>query len=159
MRNRRRCGLRRGFIELRSLVAVLVIMSILPIIVSVLTIISSYKVDYDFVNDEISLFQLRRIMLIAYDIDNNYDSLKFIYHGKDFELSTINNRLVLQPGYQVFLNNIDYAEFNYNNGLLNITYGRNGNENTTCIYKEKGIYIDDFSNINDELDSVNDDTE
>lgn len=159
MRNRRRNGYTRGFIELRSVVAIVVIMSILPIIVSILTIISSYKIDYDLVNDEISLFQLRRIMLISYDIDNNYDSLNFIYHGKNFELSTINNRLVLQPGYQVFLNNIDYAEFTYDNGLLNITYGRNGNEKTTCIYKEKGIYIDDFSDINDEYDSFDADFE
>ena len=47
----------------------------------------------------------------------------------------------------------------YDNGLLNLTYGRNGNEQTTCIYKEKGIYIDDFSNTNDELDSSDVDTE
>ena len=159
MHCRRRSRLRRGFIELRSVVAIMVILSILPIIVSVLTIISNYKIDYDFVNDEISLFQLRRIMLISYDVNNNYDSLNFIYHGKDFELSTVNNRLVLQPGYQVFLNNIDYANFSYDDGLLNLTYGRNGNEQTTCIYKEKGIYIDDFSNTNDDLDSSDVDTE
>lgn len=158
MSNRRK-GYRRGFIELRSVVAIVVILSILPIVVSVMSIISSYKVDYDFVNDEISLYQLRRILLISYDINNDYDELNFIYHGKDFRLSTINNRLVLQPGYQVFLNNIDYASFDYYDGLLRLTYGRNGNEKETYIYKEKGIYIDDFSDSNDEFDSSDVDIE
>ena len=158
-RRRFRLGYKRGFLELRSLVAVMVILSILPIIVSIVTIISSYKIDYDFVNDEISLFQLRRIMLIAYDIENNHDELDFIYHNKDYSLSLVNNRLILQPGYQVFLNNIDYVSFDQNNGLLNLTYGRKGNEKTTCIYKEKGIYIDDFSNTDDELSEYNSDDE
>lgn len=152
MRNRR-SGFRRGFIELRSVVAIMVILSILPIIVSVMSIISSYKINYDSVNDEISLYQLRRIMLIAYDIENNGDELDFIYHGKEFRLSNVNNRLILQPGYQIFLNNIDYVNFSYDNGLLKLTYGRNGEEKETYIYKEKGIYINDFSNFDDEFDS------
>lgn len=152
MRNRR-SGFRKGFIELRSVIAIMVILSILPIIVSVMSIISNYRINYDYVNDEISLYQLRRIMLIAYDINNNYDELDFIYHGKEFRLSNVNNRLILQPGYQVFLNNIDYANFSYDNGLLKLTYERNGEEKETYIYKEKGIYINDFSNIDDEFDS------
>lgn len=150
---------RRGFIELRSVVAIVVIISILPIIVSLFSILCNFKANYDFINDEISLFQLRRIMLITYDIDNRYDELCFKYHNDDYNLSLINSRLILQPGYQIFLNNVDYVYFESGNGLLELIYGRNGNEKRTCIYKEKGIYIDDFSNTDDELSEYNSDDE
>lgn len=150
MRNRGKFR-RRGFLEARSVVAIIVIITILPLAVSIIKLTSSMKFDYDSVNDEISLLQLRKIMLISYDIDNYRDKLHFIYHGEDYELSLINGRLVLSPGYQVFLNNVDYVYFDQNNGALDLTYGRNGNEKKTFIYKEKGICIDDFSSLDDEL--------
>lgn len=156
MPNRGRRGNRRGFIELRTVVALVVVLTILPIAISIITILSNFKVNYDFINDEISLFQLRRIMLISYDIDNSVNQLNFLYHGDEYSLSLINNRLVLQPGYQVFLDHVDYVEFSEEDGALSITYERNGNENKTYIYKEKGIYIDDFSDINDEQFDLDD---
>ena len=157
MSNRTR-GYRRGFLEARSVVAIIVILTILPLVVSIYELISSYHIDFDSVNDEISLLQLRRIMLISYDIDNYGDELDFKYHNDDYKLELINGRLILTPGYQVFLNNVDFVCFDQDEGVLSLTYERNGKEKKTYIYKEKGIRISDFSFNDDELssDSFND---
>lgn len=152
MSNRTR-GYRRGFLEARSVVAIIVILTILPLVVSILELTSTYNIDYDKVNDEISLLQLRKIMLISYDIENNGDELDFIYHNEDYKLELVNERLILTPGYQVFLNNIDYVFFKQNDGVLSLIYGKDGNEKETYIYKEKGIRISDFSFDDDELSS------
>ena len=152
MSNRDR-GYRRGFLEARSVVAILVIITILPIIVSIFQLISNTRIDYDIVNDEISLLQLRKIMLISYDIENYGDELHFVYHNDDYKLSLLNNRLILSPGYQVFLNDVDYVYFNEEDGALSLNYGRENKEKETYIYKEKGICISDFSDSDDELSS------
>lgn len=149
MSNRRR--FRRGFLEARSVVAIIVIISILPLAVSIFEIVGDSHLDYDIVNDEISLLQLRKIMLISYDIENRGDELCFVYHNDDYKLSLQNGRLILSPGYQVFLNNVDYVSFIEDDGVLELEYGRGNEEKKTYIYKEKGICISDFSFADDEL--------
>lgn len=148
---------RRGFTSLRTIVALLITMSILPIAVDVISYASNLKYEYDLVNDEISLFQLRRILLIAYDVNNNGYSLDFIYHNDDYSLSLINNRLVLQPGYQMFLDNVDYLEFIEEGNAIYIEYEKNNKEYKTPIIKRNGIYLDDFLDTDDEFSDDNSD--
>lgn len=131
--------------------AIIVLITILPLVVSIFSLTSNYNVDYDCVNDEISLHQLRKIMLISYNIENSGDELNFIYHNEDYKLSLVNGRLVLSPGYQVFLNNVDCVSFNENDGVLSLSYLRGDDEKQTYLYKEKGIRISDFSTSDDEL--------
>ena len=148
---------RRGFTSLRTIVALLITMSILPIAVNVISYASNLKYEYDLVNDEVSLFQLRRILLVAYDVNNNGYSLDFIYHSNNYSLSLINNRLVLQPGYQMFLDNVDYLEFKEEGNAIYIEYEKNNKEYKTPIIKRNGIYLDDFLDTDDEFSDDNSD--
>lgn len=125
---------------------------LLPTAVNIINYCLNLKFNYDLINDELSLFQLRRIMLIAYDAENNGDELHFVYHNDEYSLSLINNRLVLQPGYQMFLNSVDYIDFVEEGNTIFINYVKNEKEYSTPIVKAKGIYIDDFLDNNDELD-------
>lgn len=142
---------RRGFISLRTIIALIITLSLLPIAVSIIAYSANMKFEYDLVNDEISLYQLRRILLIAYDVNNNGDNLEFIYHNDNYSLSLINNRLVLQPGYQMFLDNIDYLEFTEDGNAIYIKYEKANKEYKTPIIKTRGIYLDDFSDTDDEF--------
>lgn len=147
--------LHRGFISLRTILALVITLSILPIAVSIISYATNLKFEYDKVNDEISLYQLRRILLIAYDVNNNGNSLDFIYHNDSYSLSLINNRLVLSPGYQMFLDNVDYLEFINTGNSISIKYEKNNKEYITPIIKAYGIYLDDFSDLDDELSDDN----
>lgn len=146
----------RGFIELRTIIALIVTISLLPLAVDVISYCANLKFEYEYVNDEISLYQLRRILLISYDLNNNGYSLDFIYHNEDYSLNLLNNRLVLQPGYQMYLDNVDYLEFIEEGNTLFVHYVKNDEEYKTPIAKTNGIYLADFSNPDDEFDSDND---
>lgn len=150
---------RRGSISIRSLVALLITMNILPLAVSVLTYSSNLKFKYDEINDEISLLQLRRILLIAYDVQNNGSSLEFVYHNDDYYLSLNNNRLILQPGYQMFLDKVDDVSFIEKGNSIYIYYAKNNKEYKTPIIKQRGIYLADFLDDNDELSNASNDYE
>lgn len=143
---------RRGFISFRTIVALIITLSILPLSVYALAYSANLKFNYDEINDEIALLQLRRILLIVYDVNNNGYSLDFIYHNNNYTLSLINNRLVLQPGYQMFLDNINNLEFFEDGNSIYIRYEKRNKEYTAPIIKQKGIYLDDFSDNYDDSD-------
>lgn len=150
---------RRGFISLRTVVALLITLTILPLAVYGLTYSVNLKFTYDEINDEIALLHLRRILLLAYDVNNNGYSLDFIYHNDNYSLSLINGRLVLQPGYQMFLDNIDDLSFYEDGNSIYIRYEKNNKEYTTPIIKQNGIYLNDFSDSDDDSDAYSYDDE
>lgn len=143
---------RRGFISINTLVAFIVTLSIIPLAVSVISSVANINITYTEANDELALLDLRRKLLIAYDVNNRGNSLDFIYDNDNYELSLINNRLVLTPGYQMFLDDVDYVEFIEEGNSIYIRYGRKNKEYKTPIIKQKGIYLDEFSDYDDEYD-------
>lgn len=144
--------IRRGFIELRTIIALLITITMLPLATYIITFASNLDFSYDEINDEISLLELRKILLIAYDVRNDGGNLNFIYDDTNYSLSLINNRMVLQPGYQMFLDKIDDLEFINEGNSIYVKYNKNNKEYKTPIIKQKGIYLDDFSFDDDECD-------
>lgn len=130
---------------IRNLLALAISIIILPICLLAYTYVSDISFDYNRINDEISLCQLREILLIGYDINVNNDQIVFRYKNKENRLSLVNNKLILQPGTQIFLNDIDDIYFYKENGCVKIRYYRNNKYNERIICSEKRFYIDDFS--------------
>lgn len=130
---------------IRNLIGLVICVCMLPICLLSYKYVSNISFAYDTLNDEIGLCQLRQILLISYDIKNENDSLHFLYKNKKFELSIINNKLILKPGTQIFLSNIDGAYFKYKEGCLYIVYEKENKTYERVISSEKGIYLDDFS--------------
>lgn len=151
MRNRA-----RGFISLRSLVALLITITLLPLATRVLTYSASIKFNYDEIEDELSLYQLRRILLVSYDIYNNYNYLEFNYKDNTCYLSEINNRLVLQPGYQMFLDKIENCYFYEEENVIYVAYTKRNKEFKSPLCKANGIYLDEFFSDDDNGDIDND---
>ena len=146
------CRRNKGIILTDTLIALLVTVSILPLAITVFRFCANFEFDYDFVNNEIAFMDLRRVILLAYDININEHELDFIYHGEDFSLRVVNKKLILQPGTQIYLNDINGASFYTKNGSIYISYmTKKGKEYERNIGKEKGIYLDDFLDNNDEL--------
>ena len=69
----------KGFIALRSFIALTIIMLYLPLITCILIYVSDINYRYDLLNDELSLLQLRRIMLLSYDIEVENNTISIIY--------------------------------------------------------------------------------
>ena len=143
----------RGFIYTRTVIAILIVLTILPILISAYSLIAKYNIDYNLLSNEISIMDLRRVLLLAYDIKINSHEMHFIYHNENYVLRLSNNKLILQPGTQIYLNDIKEINFNTKNGSIYLTYITNkGKEYEKNIGKEKGFYLADFSNNNDQPD-------
>ena len=130
---------------IRNLIGLIIIITMLPICTQAFMYVSNITFNYNEINDEIALMQLREQLLIAYDMDFSDYELNFLYKNKNFKLSKVNNKLLLQPGSQIYLNDIDELRFVNKNGCIYVEYQRQGKEYEKVICKQEGLYIDDFS--------------
>ena len=106
---------------------------------------SKIEFDYNEINDELALYQLRETLLIAYDMHISNNQLNFIYKNKNFKLSLVNNKLIMQPGTQIYLNDINNLSFKTKHGCIYVIYERDNKKYERVISKQEGIYIDNFS--------------
>jgi len=142
----------RGFITTRTLIALLITLTILPLATTVFKYISNINFDYALANNEMALMDLRRIMLLAYDKKVDDYEINFIYKNDNYTLKFINNKLILQPGTQIFLMDIDEAHFEVKNESIYVCYRTiEGKEYERNIASQQGIYLADFLDNNDEL--------
>lgn len=148
----------RGFIKTRFLIALFITLSLLPISASMIRLIADIKMDYNLVNNEIAMMDLRRILLIAYELDISEYELNFIYHNTSYSLRFVNDKLILSPGTQIYLNNIKEASFYIKNGCLYLKYINYENrEYEENIGFQKGFYLPEFSFDYDGDDGSNND--
>lgn len=130
---------------IRNLIGLIITITMLPLCVLAFKFTANIKFDYNQINDEIALCQLRENLLISYDMNVSSDELNFRYKNKDYKLSLINNKLVLQPGTQIFLNDVDNLYFNNRNGCIYVCYEKENKYYERVIANKEGFYIDDFS--------------
>ncbi|MBQ2658578.1 MAG: hypothetical protein IJF87_08435 [Erysipelotrichaceae bacterium] len=130
---------------IRNLIGLIVTAALLPLFLLAFRYVTEIGFDYDQINDEIAISQLREQMLICYDLKFSRDVLRFRYKNDDFRLSLVNNMLLLQPGTQIYLNDVDSLYFEKRNGCIYVVYERDGKKYEQVIASEKGIHIDAFS--------------
>ena len=130
---------------IRNLIGLIIAVILLPLFLMAFRYVTEIGFDYDQVNDEIAISQLREQMLISYDLKFTRNMLTFRYKNDDFRLSEVNGMLLLQPGTQIYLNDVDSLHFEKRNRCIYVVYERNGKEYEQVIVSEKGIYIDAFS--------------
>lgn len=139
------------FIKTRFLVALFITLSLFPLSSLMVKLIANIKMDYDLVNSEMSLMDLRRILLIAYDLEISEYELNFVYHDTNYVLRFINDKLVLSPGTQIYLNDIKEASFYTKNNCLYLRYVNNENqEYEKNIGTKEGFHLSELSDNNDD---------
>lgn len=121
----------------------------LPISLTIFKYCSNLKFDYQEINDEVALYKLRKIYLISYEQDVEDYCLYFTYGDTDYHLSLVNNRLILQPGTQIFLEDIDSIFFYEEDNCIKLTYQRGNKMYEKIIGPQERIHIDDFSSSDD----------
>ena len=130
---------------IRNVFGLMICLIMLDLALMSFVFVGDIEFDYDAINDDIAINQLRRILLISYDVNASADGMRFIYHNKEFHLNFVNNRLILQPGTQIFLNHIDEGTITTLNNCYVVKYMRKGKEYEKVLCSESGIYIDDCS--------------
>ena len=134
----------------RNLLALYIAVLLLPITLLTFRYVSNISFDYNEINDEIAMSQLRENLLFIYDLDFDSNHLSFRYKGKNYTLQEVNNKLLLQPGTQIYLNDIDYLYFKKENNCIYVVYSRNNKQYERVLCSQKGIYLDEFSDCDDD---------
>jgi len=127
---------RKGFALVEVLVAVLTVCICIPIMVSVISLMRTSLKDRTSLQDQIALVQLRRYLAVAYDIELLSSSLTFQRQHEEMRLSVVNQNLIVQPGTQMFLINIEAALFYLEGDSVMLRYVRDNQEYEVFLCKQ-----------------------
>ncbi len=131
--------------SLRSLLSLLIILTLLPLCVSLFTLAGHYDIDYLCAEEEISLMKLREVLLLAYDLEVQDDHLSFTYQNDHYTLSLINSKLILKPGTLIYLSSVDDLHFERRGNSIYAVYERKGKHYEKNIASAYSLSVGDFS--------------
>ena len=129
--------IKRAIIKEELLLYLYILILISTLIYNFLIIyIQNKDINYNLIADDLRMIQLRRLLNRASEIDFNDSFLKLKIADQDYELSFKNKRLILSPGYQVFLNNLDDLYFKKDNNYIYLIAKRKNSNKEYLIAKE-----------------------
>lgn len=85
--------------------------------------------------DEIGIQQLRRLLLLSYDMCCMTDCVSFEYKNEKYTLQYVNENLIMQPGTQIFLTDVDACTFVQYGRDLYMEYVRDGKVYERFLYE------------------------
>ncbi len=124
---------RSGMIIEQFAAAMLVILTALPVTLTIAGLLYNAVIFPADIQDETALAQLRHILIVSdnYHIDNG--TLAFTYHEQDWQLCNINNKLIMKPGTVIFLTETDTVNFYEQAGIIYVRYTRKEKEYTRAL--------------------------
>jgi hypothetical protein len=86
--------------------------------------------------DQIALVQLRHYLAVAYDIKLEPTTISFQRQQEEMRLRLVNQNLIIQPGTQIFLMNIENAMFYLEKDSVILRYVRDNQEYEVFLCKQ-----------------------
>ena len=132
----RTAGRRSGIILKETAAIILICLMLLPAVVICIGALSSSFRFHEEIQDLIGLQQLRRILLISYDMEVSSSHISFEYQGEKREIRFVNRWLLVQPGTLIILSDVDGGRFFEAGDCIYVSYERNGNAYERVLAKE-----------------------
>ncbi len=126
----------RGTILVDFLLTLLISVSLLPIVLCCISVLSKGLIRNYQLQDMIATNQLRRILAISYNLNIEEHTLYFQYQKKEMHLEMVNDNIIIQPGTQIIYTNVDSCEFVLEDDVISICYERNGKKYEEAIAKQ-----------------------
>ena len=104
--------------------------------VQVISITRNVLKDRTPLQDQIALVQLRHYLAVAYDIELQPTMISFQRQHEEMRLSLVNQNLIIQPGTQIFLMDIESAMFYLENDSVILRYVRENQEYEVFLCKQ-----------------------
>ncbi len=136
----RRSGLLSGELLLNLAVALIV----LPILLITFHFVADLPFFYHELSGNIAISQLRKTLLLAYDIELSDHSLSFRYQGKGNSLYLVNNHLILTPGTQIIYEDVDDVYFYEADGAIYMEVLKGQEYEKFCLSSKDRFYRDAF---------------
>ena len=116
---------KKGFLISDYVITLLVLTIIFNIMIQTFSIISKYQFMNQKLQDELMIYHIRKIMLVADNIEVTHDNIKLKYNLKDRKLYQANDKLILSDGVQVLLDKVLNVRFYIDNNIIYLEYTRN----------------------------------
>ncbi|MDD7087705.1 hypothetical protein [Galactobacillus timonensis] len=122
-----------GFILEQFLIALLILCAVLPVFLSQLQTIANLYVRPADLQDAIAITQLRHIFNIAQNITPSGSTLSFQFRGEERILRISGENLILTPGTQYVLTNIEEVSFASEENTVILCWKRNEEESCAAL--------------------------
>ena len=122
-----------GFILEQFLIALLILCAVLPVFLSQLQAIANLYVRPADLQDAIAITQLRHIFNIAQNITPSGSTLSFQFRGEERILRISGENLILTPGTQYVLTNIEEVSFASEENTVILCWKRNEEESCAAL--------------------------
>ena len=116
----------KAFILKDYLLSLLIVLTLFPLIVNSMKILSELELFDYHLQDILSINQLRERILIAYDYHLKNDDLCFYLKEKENCLRFKDNKLYMYPGYLLYLSDVDDLNFEIEDDVIFISYYKKG---------------------------------
>lgn len=123
----------RGSLIIDVLLSILVLVSLVSVVPSFLRT-QKRRETYSLWQDEIALAQLRRELTLAKDLSFENHQLHYRLGQQEKVLLLVNEKLILQPGTQIFLEKIQFVSFEEFEKKIYLVYRSNYGERKVGIY-------------------------
>ncbi len=111
-----------GFIVEQLLLTLITCTFLIPVTVAVIRIMFFSLERPADIQDELAISQIRHIINVSSDFSAEGSSLYFTYHGRFSSFSLINGKLILKPGTQIFLSELDDAFFRIEDEIIIVSF-------------------------------------
>lgn len=119
---------RHGYVMQDFLLCLMIVVTMAQIVVSSLSVFLPSMKRQEEVQDMIAIAQLQKTLMISDDFTVGHDSLRFSNQGREMILHIVNGNLIIQPGTQFILVDVDSVSFYEDGNLIVCVWERNGNE-------------------------------
>ena len=112
----------KGFILKDLLLTLIIILILFPVIVYFTKIVSGFEIYDTRIQDEISLLNLSKRLIIIDDIELSNSALSYRDNDQLMTLKFDGGRVYLSPGYQLILDDVSEVQFYEDSGVIYISY-------------------------------------
>ena len=98
-----------GYVMQDFLLSLLIVVVMVQITTSAIRLLPSFSSVSQSVQDEIAIAQLQKILIISDDFNVEEETLYFTNQGREMKLRKVNGNVIIQPGTQIILADVDYV--------------------------------------------------
>ncbi|MDD2591347.1 MAG: hypothetical protein PHP11_00145 [Erysipelotrichaceae bacterium] len=113
-----------GFTLVECLLALYFYAFILIIIYQMLCLMNQFEYHSSDIQDINGLLQLKQYLNLGSNIEISINEINYDYKDKCFKISLVNDNIIIQPGTNILILNVDSLEFIEEEGYLFIEYQR-----------------------------------
>ena len=100
-----------GYVMQDFLLSLLIVVVMVQITTAAIRLLPSFSSVSQSVQDEIAFAQLQKILIISDDFNVEEETLYFTNQGREMKLRKVNGNVIIQPGTQIILADVDYVVF------------------------------------------------